>query len=57
MLKFDLIDLTVHVYHPFTKKRIASLSFEGDVRTRLGVAISEVSLGISSRLSLNLLLF
>ena len=32
-----------HIYTPFTRKRIVSLYFERDVRTRLGVAISEVS--------------
>ena len=33
----------VHVYPPFTRKRIVSLSFGQDVRTRMGVAIFEVS--------------
>ena len=33
----------VHIYPPFTRKRIVSLCFERDVRTRLGVAIFEVS--------------
>ena len=33
----------VHLYPPFTRKRIVSLYFGLDVRTRLGVAISEVS--------------
>ena len=33
----------VHVYPTFARKRIVSLSFGRDVRTRLGVAISEVS--------------
>ena len=32
----------VHIYSLFTRKRIVSLSFGRDVRTRLGVAISEV---------------
>ena len=42
-----LFDLIVHVYLPFTRKRIASLSFEQDVRTRLGVAISDDPLDLS----------
>ena len=29
----------VHIYPPFTRKRIVSLYFGRDVRTRLGVAI------------------
>ena len=33
----------VHVYHPFTRKQIVSLYFGREVRTRLGVAISEMS--------------
>ena len=33
----------VHFYPPFTRKRIVSLYFGRDVRTRLGVAIFEVS--------------
>ena len=33
----------VHIYPPLTRKRIVSLYFGLDVRTRLGVAISEVS--------------
>ena len=33
----------VHIYPPFTRKRIVSLYFGRDVRTRLGVAISEMS--------------
>ena len=33
----------VHIYPPFTRKRIVSLYFGRDVRTRLGVAIFEVS--------------
>ena len=33
----------VHIYPPFTRKQIVSLYFGRDVRTRLGVAISEVS--------------
>ena len=33
----------VHVSPSFTKKRIVSLSFEQDVRTRLGAPISEMS--------------
>ena len=32
----------VYIYPPFTRKRIVSLYFGRDVRTRLGVAISEV---------------
>ena len=32
-----------HVYPSFTRKRMISLYFGRDVRTRLGVAISEVS--------------
>ena len=38
----------VHIYPPFTRKRIVSLYFGLDVRTRLGVAISEVSDHLSS---------
>ena len=34
---------TCHIYPSFTRKRIASIYFGRDVRTRLGVAISEVS--------------
>ena len=33
----------VHIYPPFTRKRIVSLYFGRDLRTRLGVAIFEVS--------------
>ena len=33
----------VHIYPPFTRKRIVSLYFGWEVRTRLGVAISEMS--------------
>ena len=33
----------VHIYPPFMRKQIVSLYFGRDVRTRLGVAISEVS--------------
>ena len=33
----------VHIYPPFTRKRIVSLYFGREVRTRLGVAISEMS--------------
>ena len=33
----------VHIYPPFTRKLIVSLYFGRCVRTRLGVAISEVS--------------
>ena len=33
----------VHIYPPFTRKRIVSLYFGRDIRTRLGVAISEMS--------------
>ena len=33
----------VHIYPPYTRKRIVSLYLGRDVRTRLGVAISEVS--------------
>ena len=33
----------VHIYLPFTRKRIVSLYFGRDVCTRLGVAIFEVS--------------
>ena len=33
----------VHIYPPFTRKRIVSLCFGRDVRTRLGVAFFEVS--------------
>ena len=32
----------VHVYPPFTRKRIVSLYFGRDVRPRFGVVISEV---------------
>ena len=32
-----------HIYPPFTRKRIVSLYFGRDVRTRLGAAIFEVS--------------
>ena len=32
----------VHIYPPFTRKRIVSLHFGRDVCTRLGVAISEM---------------
>ena len=32
-----------HIYPPFTRKRIVSLYFGRDVRTRLGVATSEGS--------------
>ena len=42
-----LFDLIVHVYLPLTRKRIASLSFEQDVRSRLGVDISDDSLDLS----------
>ena len=35
--------ISVHVYSPFTRKRIVSLYFGRDVQTRLEVAISEVS--------------
>ena len=35
--------LLAHIYPPFTRKRIVSLSFGRDVRTPLVVAISEVS--------------
>ena len=35
--------LFVHIYPTFTRKRIVSLYFEWDVRTRFGVAIFEVS--------------
>ena len=35
--------VSVHIYPPFTRKRIVSLYFGRDVRTRLGVAIFEVS--------------
>ena len=40
--------LIVHVYPLFTRKRNVSLSFGRDDRTRLGVAISEVPLELSS---------
>ena len=33
----------VHIYPPFTRKRIVSLYFGRGVRTRLGVAISDMS--------------
>ena len=32
-----------HIYPPFTRKRIVSLHFGGDLRTRLGVAVSVLS--------------
>ena len=32
-----------HIYPPFTRERIASLCFRLEVRTRLEVAISELS--------------
>ena len=32
-----------HIYPPFTRKRIVSLYFGRDVRSRLGVAIFEMS--------------
>ena len=38
-----LVCLFVHIYPPFTRKRIALLYFGRDVRNRLGVAIFEVS--------------
>ena len=34
--------LFAHIYSPFAKKRIVSLSLGHDVHTRLGVAISEM---------------
>ena len=40
---FFCIVCIVHIYPPFARKRIVSLYFGGGVRTRLGVAISEVS--------------
>ena len=47
LLKFvygpQSIFVFVHIYPPFTRKRIVSLYFGRDVRTRLGVAIFEVS--------------
>ena len=43
MCAFNFIVGIVHIYPPFTRKRIVSLYFGRDVRTRLGVAISEVS--------------
>ena len=33
----------VHIYPPFTRKQIVLLYFGREVRTRLGVAISEMS--------------
>ena len=38
-----IVFVFVHIYPPFTRKRIVSLYFGRDVRTRLGVAIFEVS--------------
>ena len=38
-----LFHFICHIYPPFTRKQIVSLYFERHVRTRLGVAISEVS--------------
>ena len=38
----------VHEYAPFTRKQIVSLSFGLEVRTRLEIAISEVSGPLSS---------
>ena len=39
----NLFFCIVHVYPPFMRKRIVSLYFGRNVRTRLGAAISEVS--------------
>ena len=36
---FVFVFVFVHIYPPFTRKRIVSLYFGRDVRTRLGVAI------------------
>ena len=36
---FFVFFVFVHIYPPFTRKRIVSLYFGRDVRTRLGVAI------------------
>ena len=43
MIVVLIVIVIVHVYLPFTRKRTISLYFELDARTRLGVAISEVS--------------
>ena len=48
VLRFDIVTLFVFfflywIHFPFTRKRIISLYFGRYVRTRLGVAISEVS--------------
>ena len=40
---FFVFCIVVHIYPPYTRKRIVSLYFGRDVHTRLGVAISEVS--------------
>ena len=40
---FGLFFVVVHVYPLLTTKRIALLSFERDVCTRLGIAFFEVS--------------
>ena len=38
-----IVSCIVHIYPPFTRKRFVSLYFGREVRTRLGVAISEMS--------------
>ena len=43
LLIIIVIFVVVYVCLPLTRKQIVSLSFKQDVRTRLGVAISEVS--------------
>ena len=43
MSYFSIFFLICHIYPPFTRKRIVSLYFGLDVRTCLGVAISDVS--------------
>ena len=40
---FCIFFFCIHIYPPFTRKRIVSLYFGREVRTRLGVAISEMS--------------
>ena len=40
---FILFYFICHIYPPFTRKQIVSLYFGRDVRTRLEVAISEMS--------------
>ena len=41
-MQFDFFCFSCHIYPPFTRKRIVSLYFGREVRTRLGVAFFEV---------------